>query len=59
LRDRAGRTVVAKPSDYSPASAIELAALVEEAGFPPGVFNVVTGLKTSWARAWPAFRDYF
>jgi acyl-CoA reductase-like NAD-dependent aldehyde dehydrogenase len=39
----AGCTMVAKPSDYSPASAIELAARAEEAGFPPGVFNVVTG----------------
>jgi len=40
----AGCTMVAKPSDYSPASAVELAALMDEAGFPPGVFNVVTGL---------------
>src|SRR5690348_5531011 len=39
----AGSTMVAKPSDYSPASAVELAALMDEAGFPPGVFNVVTG----------------
>jgi acyl-CoA reductase-like NAD-dependent aldehyde dehydrogenase len=39
----AGCTVVAKPSDYSPASAVELADRMAEAGFPPGVFNVVTG----------------
>jgi acyl-CoA reductase-like NAD-dependent aldehyde dehydrogenase len=39
----AGCTMVAKPSDYSPASAIELAGRMAEAGFPPGVFNVVTG----------------
>ncbi len=39
----AGCTVVAKPSEHTPASALELARLVEEAGFPPGVFNVVTG----------------
>jgi aldehyde dehydrogenase (NAD+) len=39
----AGCTVVAKPSDYTPVSTLELAARVEEAGFPPGVFNVVTG----------------
>jgi acyl-CoA reductase-like NAD-dependent aldehyde dehydrogenase len=39
----AGCTMVTKPSDYSPASAVELAALMAEAGFPPGVFNVVTG----------------
>ena len=39
----AGCTMVTKPSDYSPASAVELAALMTEAGFPPGDFNVVTG----------------
>ena len=39
----AGCTMVAKPSDYSPASAVALASLVQEAGFPPGVFNVVSG----------------
>ncbi|MQA11347.1 MAG: aldehyde dehydrogenase family protein [Pseudonocardiaceae bacterium] len=39
----AGCTFVVKPSDYTPASTLELAKLVEEAGFPPGVFNVVTG----------------
>ena len=39
----AGCTVVAKPSDYTPVSALELAARIEEAGVPAGVFNVVTG----------------
>lgn len=39
----AGCTVVHKPSEYSSASALEFARLVEEAGFPAGVFNVVTG----------------
>ena len=39
----AGCTMVAKPSDHSPASAVALAGLMAEAGFPPGVFNVVTG----------------
>jgi aldehyde dehydrogenase (NAD+) len=39
----AGCTVVAKPSDYTPVSAIELAVRLEEAGIPPGVFNVVSG----------------
>jgi acyl-CoA reductase-like NAD-dependent aldehyde dehydrogenase len=39
-----GNAVVAKPSEHTPASLIELARLaVEEAGFPPGVFNVVVG----------------
>ena len=40
----AGCTVILKPSEYTSASSLELAALVEEAGFPPGVVNVVTGL---------------
>ena len=39
----AGCCVVVKPAEQAPASTLEFAALVEEAGFPPGVFNVVTG----------------
>ena len=39
----AGCTVVAKPSEFTSASTLEFARLVEEAGFPPGVFNVLTG----------------
>ena len=40
----AGCTVVVKPSEHAPASTLGFAALVTEAGFPPGVVNVVTGL---------------
>jgi aldehyde dehydrogenase (NAD+) len=39
----AGNTVVIKPSEYTSASTLEFAELVERAGFPPGVVNVVTG----------------
>ncbi|MGY3437875.1 MULTISPECIES: NAD-dependent succinate-semialdehyde dehydrogenase [unclassified Marinovum] len=39
----AGCTVVAHPSAETPFSALALAELAERAGFPPGVFNVVTG----------------
>src|SRR5690606_15615543 len=39
----AGCTVVAKPSEEAPLSAFILAEAIEEAGFPAGVFNLVTG----------------
>ncbi|MCY0855536.1 aldehyde dehydrogenase [Cupriavidus sp. D39] len=39
----AGCTVVVKPSEFTSVSALELALLFQEAGFAPGVFNVVTG----------------
>ncbi|MFG1279853.1 aldehyde dehydrogenase [Xanthobacter autotrophicus] len=39
----AGCTIVLKPSEHASASALEFARAVEEAGFPPGVVNVVTG----------------
>lgn len=40
----AGCPVVIKPSEMTPFSALALAVLAERAGFPAGVFNVVTGL---------------
>jgi aldehyde dehydrogenase (NAD+) len=39
----AGCTFVAKTAEQTPASTLEFAKLFEEAGFPPGVFNVITG----------------
>ncbi|MGY2049726.1 NAD-dependent succinate-semialdehyde dehydrogenase [Methylobacterium sp. JK268] len=39
----AGCTVVIKPSDFTPYSALALAVLAERAGIPAGVVNVVTG----------------
>lgn len=39
----AGNTAVIKPSEYTSASTLELARLIEEVGFPPGVVNVVAG----------------
>lgn len=38
-----GNTVVLKPSEFTSTSTLMFARLVEEAGFPPGVVNVVTG----------------
>jgi len=39
----AGCTMVLKPAEQTPLSALAVAALAEEAGIPPGVFSVVTG----------------
>lgn len=40
----AGCTCVLKPAEDTPITALRLAELAIEAGFPPGVFNVITGL---------------
>lgn len=42
----AGCAVVVKPSEFASASTLELTRLIEQAGVPTGVFNVVTGLGT-------------
>jgi len=39
-----GNTVVLKPAEQTPLSALRLGELLDEAGFPPGVVNIVTGL---------------
>lgn len=39
----AGNCVIVKPSEVTPLSTVELGALVAEAGFPPGVVNIVNG----------------
>jgi len=39
----AGNTMVIKPSEYTSASLLEFMKLVDQAGIPPGVVNVVTG----------------
>jgi len=39
----AGCTVVLKPSEYSPLSALLLAEMIDEAGFPAGTFNLING----------------
>jgi acyl-CoA reductase-like NAD-dependent aldehyde dehydrogenase len=40
----AGCTIVVKPSEHSPAATLAFAELFEQAEFPPGVVNVVTGM---------------
>ncbi|HTY15186.1 MAG TPA: aldehyde dehydrogenase family protein [Methanoregulaceae archaeon] len=39
----AGNTLVLKPSSSTPLTSLTLASIMEEAGVPPGVLNVVTG----------------
>ncbi len=39
----AGNTVVVKPSEHTSVSTLMFAGIVDEVGFPPGVFNVVCG----------------
>lgn len=39
----AGCTMVLKPSEYSPLSSLLFAQVLDEAGVPPGVFNLVNG----------------
>jgi malonate-semialdehyde dehydrogenase (acetylating)/methylmalonate-semialdehyde dehydrogenase len=43
----AGNTMVLKPSEKDPSASLFLARLVEEAGVPPGVLNVVHGDKVA------------
>jgi len=38
-----GNTVVLKPSEFTPLTALMMASFVKQAGFPPGVLNVVVG----------------
>jgi phenylacetaldehyde dehydrogenase len=45
----AGCTIVLKPAEQTPLSAIRLGELILEAGFPPGVVNVITGDGTAGA----------
>ncbi|MBA1200784.1 aldehyde dehydrogenase [Pseudomonas capeferrum] len=47
----AGNSVVLKPAEQSPSSALRLAQLAQEAGIPDGVLNVVPGLGESAGRA--------
>ena len=52
-----GNTVVVKPAPQDPLSVIELVAIMEEAGFPPGVVNVVNAPGSEAAEALVASPD--
>jgi len=53
----AGNTVVLKPSEVTPSSALKLAELAVAAGVPPGVFNVVPGVGSTVGAALAAHPD--
>ena len=38
-----GCAIVLKPSEFTPLTALFMSELIHEAGFPPGVFNLVNG----------------
>ncbi|KAF8877412.1 aldehyde dehydrogenase [Infundibulicybe gibba] len=39
-----GNTIILKPSEMTPLTALKLAGLINQAGFPPGVVNIINGL---------------
>lgn len=53
----AGNTVVLKPAEQTPVNAMELAKLIQEAGFPDGVVNVVPGYGETAGAALAAHPD--
>jgi phenylacetaldehyde dehydrogenase len=53
----AGCTVVLKAAEQTPLSALRLAELVQEAGFPPGVVNILTGFGETAGAALAAHPD--
>lgn len=52
-----GCTIVLKPADETPLSVLKLGELVLEAGYPPGVYNVVTGVGAEVGAALAAHPD--
>ncbi len=53
----AGCTVVLKPAEQTPLTALRLGELIEEAGFPPGVVNILTGYGETAGAALSAHPD--
>src|ERR1041385_2446718 len=52
----AGNTVVLKPAEQTPVGAMELAKLIQQAGFPEGVVNIVPGYGETAGAALAAHR---
>src|SRR6266516_3719727 len=55
----AGNTVVLKPAEQTPVTAMELAKLIQEAGFPEGVVNIVPGYGETAGAALASHQDIF
>ncbi|EGV66728.1 aldehyde dehydrogenase [Yamadazyma tenuis] len=53
----AGNTIIMKPAEQTPLSALVLAELSIKAGFPPGVINIVNGLGSVAGRAISSHMD--
>ena len=53
----AGNTIVLKPAEQTPLSALRLGELIQEAGFPNGVVNIVTGYGETAGAALAAHHD--
>ena len=53
----AGCTIVLKPAEQTPLSAVRLGRLIQEVGFPPGVVNIVTGFGETAGAALAAHPD--
>lgn len=47
----AGNTLILKPSEFTPLTALYVGQLVIEAGFPPGVVNIVNGFGSTVGHA--------
>ena len=52
----AGNTVVLKASEHASAAMLEFGELIEKAGFPPGVVNIVTGHGDTCGKALPSHK---
>src|SRR2546427_7045183 len=53
----AGNTVVLKPAEQTPVTSLELAKLIQEAGFPEGVVNIVPGYGETAGAALASHKD--
>ncbi|KAF9270329.1 aldehyde dehydrogenase [Marasmius fiardii PR-910] len=53
----AGNTVVVKPSEITPLTALKFAEIINQAGFPPGVVNIVNGYGNTVGNAMSHHKD--